>query len=169
MKIGVLSDTHLVKVNPRLREIVNVYFAETDMIIHAGDLVAVDVLQYLQGLDLRGSSLKHGNLEAVHGNMDHPDVRNLLPRKRVITVGPFRIGLIHGWGSPSGIEERIKDQFQEVQCIVFGHTHNPVNRWKDGILFFNPGSPTDKRYARDNSVGILEIGNEISGNIIPLQ
>ena len=163
MKIGVLSDTHLLEVNPRLREIVSTYFADADMIIHAGDLVAADVLRYLQGLSLKG-----GNLEAVRGNMDQPDIQKLLPHKKVITVGAFRIGIIHGWGSPSRIEGRILNQFQNVQCIVFGHTHNPVSRWKDGVLFFNPGSPMDKRYARENSVGILEIGEEIHSHIVEI-
>ena len=159
MKIGIISDTHLYEVNSHLREIVKKYFAETDMIIHAGDLVSYDVLQYLQSV----------NLEAVRGNMDYPDVQKLLPDKKVISVGSFRIGIIHGWGSPSGIEDRISNQFENVHCIVFGHTHNPVNRWKNGVLFFNPGSPTDKRYARENSVGILEIDDEIHGHIITIK
>ena len=158
MKIGVLSDTHLGEVNPCLREILSSHFAEAEMIIHAGDLVGTEVLRCLQG----------GNLEAVRGNMDHPDVKKLLPDKKVISVGSFQIGIIHGWGSPIGIEDRIQSQFENVQCIVFGHTHNSVNRWQDGILFFNPGSPTDKRFAKNNSVGILEIGEEIRGHIISL-
>jgi putative phosphoesterase len=159
LKIGVLSDTHLIEVDFRLREIVGTYFADTDMIIHAGDLISMDVLRYLQS----------GNLEAVRGNMDYPEVREILPDKKLISAGPFRIGIIHGWGSPYGMEERIQTQFENVHCIVFGHTHNHVNRWKDGVLFFNPGSPTDKRYAKQNSIGILEIGEEIRGQIIIMQ
>ncbi len=158
MKIGVLSDTHLLEVDSRLREIVDTHFAEADMLIHAGDLVTSDVLRYLQ----------ERNFEAVHGNMDYPDVQRLLPDKKVLSVGHFRIGIIHGWGAPGGMEDRIQNQFESVQCIVFGHTHNSVNRLKDGILFFNPGSPTDKRFARKNTVGILDIDEEIRGLIIPV-
>ncbi|MBW2146510.1 MAG: metallophosphoesterase family protein [Deltaproteobacteria bacterium] len=166
IKIGVLSDTHLLEVDLRLREIVDTYFAEVDIIIHIGDMVTSEVLRYLQ--TVRAGLKPALTLEAVHGNMDYPDVQSLLPGKKVLEVGPFRIGIIHGWGPPGGMEDRIQNQFENVQCIIFGHTHNPVNRMKNGILFFNPGSPTDKRFARKNTVGILEIGEGIQGIIIPV-
>jgi hypothetical protein len=33
---------------------------------------------------------------------------------------------------------------------------------------FNPGSPTDQRWAPCRSIGLLEIGDEIKTRIIPL-
>ena len=55
-----------------------------------------------------------------------------------------------------------------MDVIVFGHSHSPVNELRDGILFFNPGSPTDKIFAKYNSYGILTINKEIKGEIIRL-
>jgi hypothetical protein len=52
---------------------------------------------------------------------------------------------------------------------VFGHTHYPVNRKIDGVYFFNPGSAVDKRFAKSRSIGILEIGTDIAGRIIPIE
>ena len=52
--------------------------------------------------------------------------------------------------------------------LVFGHSHQPMNEIKDGILHFNPGSPTDKIFAPFNSYGILEINDKINGKIIKI-
>jgi hypothetical protein len=57
----------------------------------------------------------------------------------------------------------------KVDIIVFGHSHNPVNETRDGILYFNPGSPTDKMFSPYNSYGIIEINeNSVEGKIIKL-
>ena len=110
------------------------------------------------------ASLKE--LVAVKGNMDSFNLQKSLPIKRVVNAGNFKIGLIHGWGYPNGIIGRIKNEFEDVNAIVFGHTHKPLNCIEDGILFFNPGSPTDKLFTKTKSYGVLEIGEEIAGNII---
>jgi hypothetical protein len=78
----------------------------------------------------------------------------------------FKIGLIHGWGGPSGMERKLLDKLGKLDCIVFGHTHYPVNRTIDGVYFFNPGSAVDKRFAKSRSVGILEVGENLTGKII---
>lgn len=158
MKIGVLSDTHLTTMNKELEEVLLRHLADSDIIIHAGDVVDIQVLDIFQSK----------KLYLVAGNMDTPEIKQNYPWKRVISVEGFKIGLIHGWGSPLGIEERIAREFEKVDCIVFGHTHNSFNKKIGSILFFNPGSPTDKRYASANSLGILKIENGITGKIIYL-
>ena len=63
----------------------------------------------------------------------------------------------------------IRDRFKGVDAIIFGHSHEPVNMVKNGVLFFNPGSPTDKIFAKANSYGILEITDKkIEGKILRL-
>ena len=54
----------------------------------------------------------------------------------------------------------------KVDIIIFGHSHTPENKKIDGILFFNPGSLTDKDFAPYNSYGILELNDEIEAKII---
>jgi putative phosphoesterase len=156
MKIGVLSDTHLTGDSLALNRIVDTYFHDADMIFHAGDIVEIDVLDVF--LPKR--------VEAVAGNMDSVGVRSQIPIKKVITIGTFKIGLIHGWGSPAGIENRIRKEFVDIDCIVFGHTHYPINQVIEGILFFNPGSALEKRFTKKNTIGILEITDKIDGKII---
>ncbi|MEW6189891.1 MAG: metallophosphoesterase family protein [Actinomycetota bacterium] len=161
MKIGVVADTHVQSSEDleELKELLENRFRDVDLLLHAGDLVKVGVLKLLKGIT---------KTVAVWGNMDYPDVREVLSRKEVIEVKNFRIGLIHGWGPPQGLVERIRAEFSGVHCIVFGHTHEPFNQIIDGILFFNPGSPTDKIFAPCNSLGFLHIDSTIKGEVIGL-
>jgi len=158
MKIGVISDTHLNISDDRLEKIVEDHFRDVDLVLHAGDIVDLEVL------DVFGDK----EVYAVSGNMDHASVREIFPEKRVVELEGWRIGLIHGWGSPFGLEDKILREFEDVACIVYGHTHQAVNEVKEGVLFFNPGSPTDRRFAKHNSVGMLDVGDEIVGTIITL-
>lgn len=173
MKIGVLSDTHLsekgktggwrslLRGGPEtLEELIKhleEVFAGVEMVLHAGDISAKSVLDELEKL---------WRVEAVQGNMDRGVLP--LPQKKVVEIGGHRIGLIHGWGSPDGIQRRIRGSFEDVHAIVYGHTHEPFNEVVDGVLFFNPGSPTDNFFAPYKSVGILEISQTITGRIIKL-
>lgn len=158
MKIGVISDTHIPRTCPKLPVKIIKAFEGVDMILHAGDLVEIKVLRDLEKL---------AKTTAVYGNMDEAEVRRLLPEKEIIKAGGFTIGLIHGYGPAANIIDRVKGEFTEkVDVIVFGHSHVPVNVIKDGILFFNPGSPTDKIFARSNSYGMLTVADDIKGEII---
>ncbi|MCX5697197.1 MAG: metallophosphoesterase family protein, partial [Candidatus Omnitrophica bacterium] len=107
---------------------------------------------------------------AVSGNMDLPETRNKLPFKDIISVGKYKIGVIHGYGHPGALIEIVSKAFQDegVDAIIFGHSHNAVNEKRNGILYFNPGSLTDKMFARYNSYGIIEIGEEIEARIIKI-
>ena len=158
MKVGVLSDTHVHDYSVELERICDRYFKDVELILHAGDIVD------LRALD----SLLPRKVEAVAGNMDPLEVRERFPIKKVIAVEGFRVGIIHGSGSGRGIENRISAEFSAVDCIVYGHTHHPVNHVKDRVLFFNPGSATEHSYTSVNSIGILEFGETIVGHIIHL-
>jgi putative phosphoesterase len=151
MKIGVVSDTHVTSFAEVPDRILHA-LAGVDLIIHAGDFVARDVLDGLKQL---------GEVKAVQGNMDSEELKQLLPEKEILEIKGKRIGIIHGWGSPYGIDERVGGMFDNVDIIVYGHSHHAQNEVKNGILFFNPGRA-------NNSFGILTIGQEVSGEIINL-
>ena len=161
IKIGVISDTHIPLNADKIPDEIFKHFEGVDLILHAGDLIELSVLDELR---------KIAPVEAVYGNMDSLNVKTSLQDKKIIKVGKFRIGLIHGSGSPSGLDQRIKNAFSDnkIDVLVFGHSHQAVNK-KDGeILLFNPGSPTDESSAHSKSCGILEIGKEVKGRIIKL-
>lgn len=160
MKILVLSDTHIPRVAHDLPQKIYDEIANVDMIMHAGDFVEKEVFDKLSKLN---------RIKAVYGNMDQPELRHILNAKETIEIGKFRIGLIHGHGAPRELVDTVMREFSGVDAIVFGHSHEATNVVKDGILFFNPGSPTDKIFATSNSYGILNITDKnIEGKIIKL-
>jgi len=158
MKIGVVSDTHLLQPIQTLTELMSGPFQEAEIILHAGDITEPGVLESFGGKEIL----------AVCGNMDSPALRRELPLKRTFHAGNFKIGIIHGWGGPQGIEDRIRREFGQLDCIVFGHTHHPARVRREGILFFNPGAFTGGHRCGQRSVGLLEVGETISGQIIYL-
>ncbi len=177
MKVGVVSDTHLAsgglrkfasKMIQRVSEdleafyqLLEPHFQDVSAVIHAGDLVDLAVLEVLK---------RFGEVYAVAGNMDPAEVRKVLPEKRIVELGGFKIGIIHGWGAPDGLSQRVREQFpgEKLDCIVFGHSHRPYDRVEQGILMFNPGSPTDRRFAPRRTIGILHLEDKIWGEHIEL-
>ncbi len=159
MKIGVLSDTHLHRLTRDFRYMLDQFLGDVDLIFHAGDFVSAEIVEFLS----------RKNFHGVHGNMDPIEVKEALPEKKVIQLGPYRVGLIHGDGPSRGLEERIRAEFQNVDAIVYGHSHRAANYVKDGILLFNPGTATGFSFSRDHSVGILRVGETIRGEIIPIE
>ena len=151
MRIGVISDTHVASF-AEIPDRILVTLAEVDLIIHAGDFVTKDVLDGLKRL---------GEVKAVRGNMDSEELKRILPEKELLLLEGKRIGITHGWGGPYGIVDRVGKIFEDVDVIIFGHSHQSKDEIKKGILFFNPGR------AR-NSFGILTVGKEVKGEIINL-
>jgi putative phosphoesterase len=161
MKIGVLSDTHIPRRRRSLPGFIWEVFDGVDLILHAGDIVEEGVLTDLQSI---------APVDAVGGNMDPEDlyISFKLPRKKIIHAGQKKIGLIHGDGMSGTTLERAGKAFagERVDCVVFGHSHQPFNEVRNGILMFNPGSCTDPRREPRPSCGILHISNTIKGEII---
>lgn len=160
MRVLVLSDTHIPLAAQDLPQAVYDAAKEVDMILHAGDFIEVKLLDRLRSLK---------EVKAVRGNMDSREIQMQLNTKEVITIGGFKIGLIHGYGAPSEIVNTVRREFDKIDCLVFGHSHTAMNMKKDGILYFNPGSPTDRIFASSNSYGILTITDKkIEGQIVKL-
>ena len=160
MRILVLSDTHIPVAAQDIPQQIYKEIENVDMIFHAGDFVEMGILDKLRSLK---------DVKAVCGNMDTKEMQRNLNSKEIIEIGKFKIGLIHGYGAPSEIIPTIRREFDKVDAIVFGHSHAPVNMRKDGVLYFNPGSPTDKIFAAKNTYGILEVTDKkIEGEIIEL-
>jgi uncharacterized protein len=149
VKIGVLSDTHLYSARELPLDIVRA-FSGMDLIIHTGDFVSLPVLEGLK---------KIKDVRAVQGNMDSSDIRSLLPEKETLKINGKRIGIIHGSGGPWGLEDKLREQFDDVDAIVYGHTHQARNELIGNVLYFNPGKAS-------NSYGILQVDEDVRGQII---
>ena len=160
MKIGVISDTHIPDRARQVPPVIMEAFNHVDMIIHAGDLVEFSVLDKLSGVCKE--------VKAVRGNMDYDDASGRLPIKEIIKAGGVRIGVMHGWGPPAKLVELMQQEFKDdkVDIVIFGHSHAPFNEKIGNVLYFNPGSATDKVFAPYNSYGIIEITNKIDARIV---
>jgi putative phosphoesterase len=161
MKIACISDTHVERGMGKLPTALYEGLKGVDLILHAGDIVSMDVIEELKLI---------APVEAVAGNMDGWDVTRHLPAKKVIQAGRFKIGLMHGWSKLPGLEERLLESFKddEIDCLVYGHSHTPKVERRGRILLVNPGSPTDKRWAPYNSFAIIHVNGELSAEIIRL-
>ncbi|MDP2941614.1 MAG: metallophosphoesterase [Candidatus Omnitrophota bacterium] len=160
MRIGVLSDTHIPTRAQEIPAGILAEFKKVDMIIHAGDLVDLTVLEKLKSAC--------ANVKAVRGNMDSEEIKALLPEKEIIKIADYRVGVMHGYGKPGGLIDFLTAAFKKdaVDMIVFGHSHSGFNEKINGIIFFNPGSATDKICSPYNSYGIIEINDKIEAKII---
>lgn len=159
--IGVVSDTHIPSRGKAIPDIVLKEFRSVDMIIHAGDLLKDYVVYELEEL---------APVHAVAGNNDDLFIQDKLGKKKIIDIGGVKIGITHGHIGYGG--NALKNAINifkndSVNCVVFGHSHIPYNEEIDGVLFFNPGSPTDKRRQPHYSYGIIKIKDKrVSGQII---
>ena len=133
-KIGLISDTHIPTRAKKIPLRVFTIFQNVDFIIHAGDLVSLEVIDELEQL---------APVLAVHGNMDGVNVRERIPKMNELTFDHWRIGVTHDPGTRFGggkMREIAKENKFDV--LVYGHTHHQSIVWEDNRLFINPGSPT---------------------------
>ena len=159
MKIGVLSDSHIPKRAKALPKVVLDAFGDVECIIHAGDITDIAVLRQMGEL---------APIIAVAGNGDSPEMHRYLGEKRIAALGNFHVGIVHGHGSGGKTVQRAMACFDndDVDCIIFGHSHMPYCRCSDGLWLFNPGSPTDRRMNEHRSFGMIEIAESIKPSIV---
>ncbi|MCW3063938.1 MAG: phosphodiesterase, family [Solirubrobacterales bacterium] len=146
MDIAVVSDTHLPRGSRVLPEACVERLRAADLIVHAGDLMTIPVLEELRG---------YGEVVAVHGNADDGAVRSVLPARLDLELEGARLVVVHNGGPAAGRLERMRVRFPDARAVVFGHSHIPLHETAaDGFQIFNPGSPTDRRRAPTHTMGL---------------
>ena len=160
MLIGLISDTHIPDRARQLPQNVLDAFSDVDMIIHAGDLTSLDVIEKLETV---------APVMAVQGNMDRACGISL-PKARILEAEGLRIGVAHGEVYPRADTQQLVYLAKEldVDILVTGHSHQPKIEKTDGVLLINPGSPVVPRLA-DRTVMILEVNNrEVDVEIVKI-
>lgn len=159
MNILVLADTHIPSRARHLPSAVIEALPEAGLILHAGDLTTPAVLEELE---------RYAPVVAVAGNNDDAVLSRRLPSLAIVPAGGFRIGLVHGDGTRGTTLSRAAAAFasEVVDCVVFGHSHQPFVLRESGVLYFNPGSPTDRRRQPRFSYGWLKIGDELHPELV---
>lgn len=135
MKIGIISDTH--KKFGRAKKIIDLFIENNcSYIIHAGDIVREEVLQYLEQ-----STIPY---TAVLGNNDahlsqYSKKYNLVKEPYFFSIKDIKIKLMHHpyYLAPEG-----------SNIIVYGHSHTQICEQHNKTLFLNPGEAC----ARDRGI-----------------
>ncbi len=140
----VIADTHIPRRAKALPEGLIAYLKRADLILHAGDLMDLALLDELTS---------YAPVKAVRGNLDPPEAD--LPETLEFGFGGAGMAMIHDPGRKEGRRRRLKRRFPEARVVVFGHSHIPFLEDEDGFLLLNPGSPTDRRRQPHHTFALL--------------
>jgi uncharacterized protein len=148
--VGLISDTHGL-----LRPEAVAALAGVDLILHAGDIGAVEVLTHLKAI---------APVVAVRGNTDTGAWSRIVPETEITEVEGVRIYMLHDLHTLDRASAG-----KTCQVVVSGHTHKPVIEHRDGMLFVNPGSAGPRRFSLPLSVGRLVVdGSAVRAELVPL-
>ena len=182
MRIGLISDTHIPVAAPQLWSEVYEALRGVELIMHGGDLMVPEVIDWLEEI---------APVMAVWGNGDYTGWQRSVPpedprlsESKVMAVDPsrasgraVRIGLVHDFQLPEAPPLRTVEGLMShyfggpVNVIVRGSTHKAEITTLKGVLIVNPGSPTfpNHQSARLGTVGFLEIeGGRVRPSIVQL-
>ena len=162
MRVVVLSDTHAPRFwKPRsacspsasIPLTVARQLDGADLILHAGDVCTVDVLEQLSAF---------APVRAVLGNNDGPDVAAWgAPETLEFEVDGLSVAMIHDSGAKQGRLHRMRRRFPAADLVVFGHSHIPLDESDGGFRILNPGSPTDKRRQPHGTLIVLDVAEGV--------
>ncbi|MFB1082837.1 metallophosphoesterase [Jeotgalibacillus sp. JSM ZJ347] len=155
MKIIVLSDTHMPRMAKALPPRLIEELTDAELILHAGDFNTVKVIHALE---------EFAPVIGVYGNADDQNITSRLPEKQIVEAGPFRIGLVHGHGKGKTTEKRVLETFsgEQIDMLIYGHSHIPSFKMIDGLQVLNPGSATDKRRQKQFSFVKLTVEDTLN-------
>ena len=177
MRIGLISDTHIPVAMTELWPQVYEAFRDVDLIMHGGDLLITDVIDWLEEI---------APVLAVEGNGDYTGFERSIPpsdprlsESKVLSHDSgLRIGLVHDFQMPEHPPLRtMEGQMQHffggpVDVIVRGSTHRAEITTVKGVLIVCPGSPTFPNHAntRLGTVGFLDIDDsgKVEASILDL-
>jgi putative phosphoesterase len=138
VRLLLIADTHIPKRARDLPTQVWGEVAEADVVVHAGDWVAPELLDELQARAAR--------LVACWGNNDGRALRARLPERADAMLGGLHLTVVHETGAAANREARMSRLYPDSDVLVFGHSHIPWDTTTEtGLRLLNPGSPTDRR------------------------
>lgn len=148
--VGVISDTHGL-----LRPEAIAALEGSDLIIHAGDVGAPEILDRLREI---------APTFAVRGNVDHGPWAEKLPSVEVVEAGGLHLYVLHDLESLD-----LDPRAAGFAAVIHGHSHNPSAERRDGVLFLNPGSSGPRRFKLPIALARLRVrGGEIEHELIEL-
>ncbi len=166
--IGVLSDSHIrvpgtrvglsTLTAERLPPQVLAVFKGVDLILHAGDIYTVPVLDRLETV---------APVLASEGDDDPFEIVNdpRVKHEQFLKIDGKTLWMSHYGLMPEQTMKEMPD------IIIYGHTHRSALERRDGLLFLNPGSCNFPKYEHTlGTVALLSIKNgAVEAHIIQLE
>jgi len=136
--VGVIADTHGL-----LRPEAIAALQGAALIIHAGDFGKPEILTALQRI---------APVYGVRGNVDRGDWAQLLPLTEVVTYAEQLIYVLHDLQQLD-----LTPAAAGFRAVISGHSHQPKIEWRQGVLYFNPGSAGPRRFTLPVTLGHLTL------------
>jgi len=136
--IGLISDTHGL-----LRPEALAALMGCDLIIHAGDVGAIDIIEQLCAI---------APVIAVRGNVDKGAWASQLPVTTVVEVRSALIYILHDVHQLD-----LDPAVAGFNMVVSGHSHKPGRTERSGVLYVNPGSAGPRRFHLPVTVARLDV------------
>jgi putative phosphoesterase len=146
--VGVISDTHGL-LRPEAVEA----FEGADLIIHAGDIGQIEVIDQLREV---------APVYAVRGNVDRGTWAKDFPAIKTVRVGELLFYVCHDISQLDLVPHDAG-----VAAVVSGHSHRPSIENQNGVLYLNPGSAGPRRFSLPVTVARVEVsGRQMAPELI---
>lgn len=136
--VGLISDTHGL-----LRDLAMRALEGSDLILHAGDVGKPEILDQLKTL---------APVVAIGGNIDKGAWAGTLPATAVAEAGPVLIYMLHDLNDLD-----LDPAAAGFGIVVSGHSHQPAQDLRAGVLLLNPGSAGPRRFKLPITVARLNL------------
>ncbi|HWT89290.1 MAG TPA: metallophosphoesterase family protein [Candidatus Angelobacter sp.] len=137
-RIGLISDTHGL-LRPEALDALH----GSDLILHAGDVGKPEILDELRKL---------APVIAIRGNVDTSPWAKKLKETELVETAAATFYLIHNIN-----ELNLVPSAAGIHIVLFGHSHQPAQYEKDGVLYINPGSAGPRRFNLPISLARLNL------------
>ena len=137
-RIGLISDTHGL-MRPQAIDALR----SSELIIHAGDVGKPEILTILREL---------APVVAVRGNVDKADWASTLPETTVAEIGLVLLYILHDVHALD-----LDPAAAGFHIVISGHSHQPGQSERNGVLYINPGSAGPRRFQLPVSVALLNV------------
>lgn len=125
--VGVISDTH-----GMLRPAAVDVLKGCDHILHAGDVGDPDILERLRQV---------APVTAVRGNVDRGSWAEDLPLTECVEFDGVQVYMLHILETLD-----VDPASAGFSAVIYGHSHEPSEEYREGVLYLNPGSAGPRRF-----------------------
>lgn len=139
--VGVISDTHGL-LRPEALEAL----AGVDLIVHAGDIGAPEIIDALRRI---------APVHAIRGNVDRGLWADEFSPTEIVEVDGQSLYVLHDLQMLD-----LDPAAAGLRVVISGHTHDPSVNEERGAVYLNPGSAGPRRFKLPISLARMTVGQD---------